>query len=73
METLPAAVNSQDVKNGLDSWPPADSRRTLALINSVKLHRGEETGVRFHQTAQRKRRRRQKRSRSEEKKRYAKH
>lgn len=37
MDMLPAAVNSQDVKNGLDSRPPADSRRTLGLINDMKL------------------------------------
>lgn len=40
MDMLHAAVNSQDVKNGLDSWPPADSRRTLVLINNVKLQGG---------------------------------
>lgn len=43
MDMLPAAVNSQDVKNGLDSWPPADSRRTVVLINDVELH-GEGEG-----------------------------
>lgn len=47
MDTLPAAVHSQDVKNGLDSWPPADSRRTLVLINDVKFHGGEKKGAIF--------------------------
>lgn len=68
MDMLHAAVNSQDVKNGLDSWPPADSRRTLVLINNVKLQGGGgEKGCHFYQTARRGRRQQQKRSHSAEK------